>query len=107
VAALRSYLAWLGEPDQKKLHLPQEPRHRARALLSNPPRAWLRRKRSIRIVKGLEEADATNDPNGFELWRKVRVHYERFSKKTFWRDVKRVQAELWGTRRWPEDAQGQ
>src|SRR5262249_45298003 len=82
LAALRSYLAWLGEPDQKKLQLPQEPKHRARTLLSNPTRAWLRRKTSIRIVKRLENTGGANDPTGDKLWREVRAQYRKFSKKT-------------------------
>lgn len=97
LAALRGYLVWLGEPDRKNLQFPQEQKHRVRKLLSNPPRTWLRRKPSIRIVKRLEAADAANDPIGFELWQKVRDHYKTVSKKTFWRDVARIQAELWLT----------
>ncbi len=96
VAALRKYLAWLGERDQENLPLPQEPKHRARALLSNPTRAWLRRKTSIRIVKRLEASDGANDPIGVKLWREVRAQYGKFSKKTFQRDVARIKAELWG-----------
>ena len=44
---------WLGEPGRENLQLPQEPKHRALALLSNPSRAWLRRKSSLRIVEAL------------------------------------------------------
>jgi hypothetical protein len=96
VAALRKYLAWLGERDRENIALPQEPKHRARALLSNPTRAWLRRKTSIRIVRRLEDFDGANDPIGVNLWREVRAQYRKFSKKTFQRDVARIQAELWG-----------
>jgi hypothetical protein len=96
VAALRKYLAWRGEPDQENLQLPQEPKHRALALLGNPSRAWLRRKSSLRIVAALEAHDAAADPIGFALWQDVRVQYRKFSKKTFRRDVARIQTELWG-----------
>jgi hypothetical protein len=98
LAALRRYLAWRGEPNQESLELPQERKHRALALLSNPSRAWQRRKSSRRIVEALEAHDAAADRIGFKLWQEVRVQYGRFSKKTFRRDVARIQAELWGAR---------
>ena len=99
IAALRRYLIWLGDPDQKNLRLPQERKYRVRALLGNPPRHWRRRKKSIRALKRLETSETVSDPIGDAIWQEVRARYRRLSKKTFRRDVLRIHAELWGTRR--------